>query len=156
MSSFIWRVAGGLAALWLFRQLFPHQRLASFMMALLFTLYPGYLCWMEGFENQPRILSSFLEALSIALTLKAIGTRQTIPKVLAWVSSILNGWAHIALVDFAFGMEVFRLLCIFLLINRGQENFSFIKRSVSAIRLSGGLRAPNSIRLSVLEIVFVS
>src|ERR1044072_2802372 len=55
MSSFIWRVAGGLAALWLFRQLWPGQRLATFLMALLFTLYPGYLRWMEGFENQPRI-----------------------------------------------------------------------------------------------------
>ena len=134
MSSFLWRVAGGLAALWLFRQLFPRQRLASFMMALLFTLYPGYLRWMEGFENQPRILSSFLEALSIALTLKAISTRKTIPKVLAWTGSILTGWAYIALVDFAFGMEVFRLLCVYLLITRDQETFSLIKRSVSTIR----------------------
>jgi hypothetical protein len=134
LSSFVWRVAGGLAALWLFRQLFPRQRLACFMMALLFTLYPGYLRWMEGFENQPRILSSFLEALSIALTLKAISTRKTIPKVLAWTSSILTGWAYIALVDFAFGMEVFRLLCVYLLINRDQETFSFIKRCFSAIR----------------------
>jgi hypothetical protein len=134
MSSFIWRVAGSLAALWLFRQLFPRQRLASFMMALLCTLFPGYLRWMVGFENQPRILSSFLEVLSIALTLKAISTRKTIPKVLAWTSSILTGWAYIALVDFAIGMEVFRLLCVYLLINRDQENFSFIKGSVSAIR----------------------
>jgi hypothetical protein len=134
MSSFLWRVAGGLAALWLFRQLWPRQRPASFMMALLFVLYPGYLRWMEGFENQPRILSSFLEALSIALTLQAISTTRTISKVLAWTASILTGWAYIALVDFSIGMEVFRWLCVFLLVNRDQETLSFLKRSISATR----------------------
>lgn len=137
MMSFLWRVAGGLAALWLFRQLWPRQHLATFMMALLFVLYPGYLRWMEGFEDQPRNLSSFLEALSIALTLKAITTRNTIPKILAWISSILTGWAYIALVDFAFGMEVFRLLCIFLLVNRDQQTLPLIKRSILAIRAWG-------------------
>ncbi len=137
MSSFLWRVAGGLASLWLFRQLWPRQRLASFMMALLFVLYPGYLRWMEGFEDQPRILSSFLEALSIALTLQAIRTTRTVPKIFVWMGSILTGWAYIALVDFAFGMEVFRLLCVFLLVNRSQETLSFVKRSISAVRAWG-------------------
>jgi hypothetical protein len=137
MSSFLWRVAGGLAALWLFRQLWPRQRLATFMMALLFVLYPGYQRWMEGFENQPRILSSFLEALSIALTLQAIRTTRTVPKIVAWIGSILTGWAYIALVDFAFGMEVFRLLCVFLLINRDQEQLSFVKRGILALRAWG-------------------
>ena len=137
MSSFLWRVAGGLAALWLFRQLWPRHRLATFMMALLFALYPGYLRWMEGFENQPRILSSFLEALSIALTLYAIRETRTFPKIAAWIGSILTGWAYIALVDFAFGMEVFRLLCVFILVGRGEESFPFIKRSLAALRAWG-------------------
>lgn len=137
MSSFLWRVAGGVAALWLFRQLWPHQRLATLMMALLFTLYPGYLRWMEGFENQPRILSSFLETLSIALTLYAIRTMQTSSKFLAWIASILTGWAYIALVDFSFGMEVFRFLCVFLLVSRRQESLPFVKKSILAIRAWG-------------------
>ena len=59
MSSFFWRVLGGLAALWLFRQLWPRQRLASFMMALLFVLYPGYLRWMEALKISPESLARF-------------------------------------------------------------------------------------------------
>lgn len=137
MASFLWRLAGGLAALWLFRQLWPRQRLASFMMALFFVLYPGYLRWLEGFENQPRILSSFLEVFSIALTLQAIRTTRTTPKILMWIGSILTGWAYIALVDFAFGMEVFRLLCVFLLVNRDQRTLTFLKRGTLAIRAWG-------------------
>lgn len=137
MSSLLWRVAGGLAALWLFRQLWPRQRLASFMMALLFVLYPGYLRWMEGFEDQPQNLSAFLEALSIALTLQAIRTTRTVPKILAWTGSLLTGWAYIALVDFSLGMEVFRWLCVFLLVNRDQERRSFVERSIAATRAWG-------------------
>jgi hypothetical protein len=137
MMSFLWRAAGGLAALWLFRQLWPRQRWATVMMALLFALYPGYLRWMEGFENQPRILSSFLEALSIALTLQAIRTTRTVYKALIWIASILTGWAYIALVDFAFGMEAFRLLCVFLLVSRGQETLPILKRSILALRAWG-------------------
>lgn len=134
MSSFLWRVAGGLAALWLFRQLWPRQRLACFMMALFFVLYPGYLRWMEGFEDQPRILSSFFMALSIAMTLHAIRTTRTITKIFMWTGSILFGWTYIALVDFSFGMEFFRWLCVFLLVTRDQETLSFVKKSILATR----------------------
>jgi hypothetical protein len=134
MSSFLWRVAGGLAALWLFRQLWPSQRLATWMMALFFALYPGYLRWMEGLENQPRILSSFLETVSIALTLQAIRTTPAVRKALAWMGSILAGWAYIALVDFSFGMEVFRLLCVLLMVSREHQTLTYMKRSILALR----------------------
>ncbi len=137
MSSFLWRVAGGLAALWLFRQLWPRQRLATFVMALLFVLYPGYIRWMEGFEDQPGILSSFLETLSIALTLQAIRTTRTISKILVWTGSILTGWAYIALVDFSFGMEVFRWLCVFLLVSHDRETLPFVQKGIAATRAWG-------------------
>ena len=134
MSSFLWRILGGLAALWLFRQLWPRQRLATFLMALFFVLFPGYVRWMEGFENQPRILSSFLEVFSIAMTVQAVRTTQTICKVFWWTGSILTGWAYIALVDFAFGMEVFRFLCVYLVVNRDQMMLPFARKLISAIR----------------------
>jgi hypothetical protein len=137
MTSFLWRVLGGFASFWLFRQLWPQQRLATFMMALLFTLYPGYTRWMEGFENQPRILSSFLEALSVALTLYAIQASRTAYKILAWIGSILTGWLYIALVDFAFGMEALRLLCVFLLVHRDQKELFWIRKSILTVRTWG-------------------
>jgi hypothetical protein len=56
------------------------------------------------------------------------------PKVFAWIGSILSGWAYIALVDFAFGMEVFRLLCVFLLVPRDGRTLPFLKRSSLALR----------------------
>ena len=116
ISSFAWRVLGGLAALYLFNLLWPGKKRTALFMALAFTLFPGYSRWLEGFENQPRIISSFLEVLSIALTLQAIKSTRKLPKTAAWTGSILAGWAYIALVDFSIGMEFFRLLSVFLLI----------------------------------------
>ena len=117
ISSFVWRLLGGLAALYLFNLLWPGKKRAALFMALAFMLFPGYSRWLEGFENQPRILSSFLEVISIALTLQAIKSKRFAPKAAAWIGSILTGWAYIAFVDFAIGMEFFRLLCVFLMIS---------------------------------------
>lgn len=134
LTSFLWRFLGGLAALWLFNLLWPKQRTAVLFMALSFILFPGYLRWMEGFENQPRIASVCLEALSFALTLKAISSTSTIPKIAMWIGAIVTGWAYLALVDFGMGMEFFRFLCIFIFIGQNQKFGSFIKRVVQAVR----------------------
>lgn len=134
LSSFLWRFLGGLAALWLFNILWPKQRRAAFFMALLFTLFPGYTRWMEGFEDLPRILSSFLMVLSIALTLQAIKTNTIALKIAAWLGAILTGWAYIALLDFAIGMEAFRLLCVFLLVSQGQQNLTLVKKGILTVR----------------------
>jgi hypothetical protein len=75
--------------------------------------------------------------LSIALTLQAIRTARPIPKAFAWIGSLLTGWAYIALVDFSFGMEAFRWLCVFLLIQREQPAQSFVRRLVLATRAWG-------------------
>jgi hypothetical protein len=128
LSSYVWRLSGGLAALYLFKLLWPNQKRAALVMALLFTLFPGYSRLLEGVENQPRILSSFLQTLSIALTLQAIKANRTIPKTLAWAGSILSGWAYIALLDFSIGMEFFRLLCVFLLVSHERQGLPWLNK----------------------------
>ena len=134
ISSFAWRVLGGLAALYLFNLLWPGKKRTALFMALAFTLFPGYSRWLEGFENQPRIISSFLEVLSIALTLQAIKSTRKLPKTAAWTGSILAGWAYIALVDFSIGMEFFRLLSVFLLIGHQIPDMPFIKKSIQTLK----------------------
>ncbi len=134
LDSFLWRFLGGLAALWLFGLLWPKQRRPAFFMALLFVLFPGYTRWMEGFEDQPRILSSFLQVVSIALTLQAIKSTSLAPKIATWIGSIITGWAYIALLDFAIGMEAFRLLCVFVFVSHNQQNLAFFKKSALAVR----------------------
>lgn len=134
LASFAWRFAGGLAALWLFRLLWPTQRRATTWIAVLFVLFPGYMRWMEGFEDQPRIASLCLEALSIALTLKAISADRNLTRVAAWIGAILTGWAYMVLVDFGMGMEIFRFLCIFIFINRDASGQGILRQGIAAVR----------------------
>jgi hypothetical protein len=134
LCSYLWRLLSGLGALWLFNLIWPNKRQACLYMALFFTLYPGYLRWMEGFEDQPQILSVCLEVFSFALTIKAIQSNRISVKICFWLGAIFTGWAYIALVDFAIGMEFFRLLCVVIVVLRKQGDFPPLKKTISIIR----------------------
>jgi len=133
ITSFIWRLFGGFAGLYLFNLLFPGKKHFALYLAILFMLFPGYSRWLEGFENQPRILSSTLEVISIALTLQAIKSSTRISKVLSWAGAFLTGWAYISFVDFSFGMEVFRFLCVYIFANRENPQYSIFNKSLKAL-----------------------
>lgn len=135
LSSYLWRLLSGFAAVWLFHLLWPKPPRTAFFIALLLILYPGYVRWMEGLENQPRMLGLFLEVLSIALTLQALKTSRIFPKIALTLGAILTGWAYLALVDFAFGMEAFRVLCVFVFINHRQSGLSTFGKGLATLRL---------------------
>jgi len=114
LGIYLWRLLGAYAALWLFNLLWSRQHAANFAMSLLFLVYPGFLWWVQGIEYQPMVASVALHTISFALTLAAIRAQARPAQAALWVSSILTGLAAIALVDYAIGMEAFRILCIFL------------------------------------------
>jgi hypothetical protein len=120
---YVWRLMGGLGALWLFRILWPRAQGATFFMALLYVLYPGFLWWVQGFEYQPMVLSATLQVFSIVFTLKAV--QSTSGRIwLLWIlPALITGWSALAFVEYAIGMEVFRWLCVYLLINRDLQSW---------------------------------
>ena len=128
------RLSGGLAALWLFHILWPKQRSATFLMALLFLIYPGFLWWIQGFEYQPMVLSVGLQIFSIIFTLKAIQSGSHSVWSLWMLASLLSGWAYLAFVEYAIGMEVFRWLCAYLVIGRTSSEPP-IQKIIHTVRL---------------------
>jgi hypothetical protein len=132
--SFIFRLLAGLLAFWLFCLLWPEHLEAALIMSLLFVLYPGYTRWLEGFEDQPNILSLCLHVLSIILSLKAIEASRLLSKVLLWTLSILTGLGYILLIDYAIGMEAFRLLCIYIFVGSRQAESSWKQKGLATIR----------------------
>jgi hypothetical protein len=121
LGAYVWRLLGAIGALWLFRLLWPKDRQATFFTALLFALFPGYFWWISAVEYQPMIASLALQVFSIALTLKAIQATQRPSRILYILGAVLTGWAYIALVDYAIGMEAFRFLCVYMLVSREQR-----------------------------------
>ena len=134
LTAYGLRLLAAFLAFWLFRLLWPEHSEAAFVMSLLFILYPGYTRWMEGFEDQPKIASLCLQVFSIILTLKAVETTRVLNKFLLWTASIITGLGYILLVDYAIGMELFRLLCVYLFIRHRQQGLSFRQWGLAALR----------------------
>lgn len=136
ITMWITRLAGGIAAWWLFRLLWPQQRRATFLLAVLFVLYPGFHWWVAGFEFQPYVLSVGLQALSIAFTIKAIST-PGISKRIGWMlASLLSGLAYLALVEYAIGMEALRLICVFIYLKHQSKELKFLPLFWQSLRTS--------------------
>jgi hypothetical protein len=128
---FVWRLLGGLGAFWLFNMLWPKQRHTNLFLALLVIIYPGFLWWTGGFEFQPYVLSFSLAIFSIAFTLKALQSPSKGDSFLWAGLAFLTGWIYLALVEFAIGMEIFRLLCIYLLISH-KNSFQNVRQRLTA------------------------
>jgi hypothetical protein len=118
--SFVFRLLSGVAAYWLFRMLWPRSKRAPLWGALLFALYPGYLWWVAGIEYLPMMLSLLLQVISIALTVAAVQSASARSRVLYWSLSVLSGWAYLALVEYAIGLEVFRFMCVYLVLGQAR------------------------------------
>jgi hypothetical protein len=128
---YLWRLIGGMGALWLFQILWPRERRATFFMALLYLLYPGFLWWVQGFEYQPMVLSATLQVFSIVFTLKAVQSVTGRAWAVWTLLALITGWSSLAFVEYAIGMEVFRWLCVYLLVSRGLQSRQQIVTAVS-------------------------
>ncbi len=136
LTLYFWRLLGGLGAVWLFNLLWPRQRQANFFLAALFLVFPGFLWWVSGFEFQPYVLSLTLQVFSIVFTLKAVGANSRW-KWLGWaIAAIVSGWIYLALVEFAIGMEAFRILAVSLFLKRKNPLADFKDLSMRTIRAS--------------------
>jgi len=133
----LWRLLSGLGAIWLFHLLWPRQRETNFLLATLFVVFPGFLWWVSGFEFQPYVLSLALQVFSIIFSLKAVGSDKTWKKVLWVLAAIISGWAYLALVEFAVGMEAFRIISLYLFIKHRQPADSPRQLVTTSARASG-------------------
>ena len=118
LLSYFWRLLGGLSLFWMFGLLWPGRRSARFFAATMFTIYPGFLWWVSGIEYQPMVLSLGLQVLSIALTFKAVLTENLRQRIFWYALSIMTGLYALSLVDYTTGIEAFRWIGVFVLVNR--------------------------------------
>ncbi len=136
VGAFLWRGVSAIGAWWVFDMLWRSARKFNFTAALLFAIFPGYFWWVSAIEYQPMIASLALQVISIAFTLKSIQSQNRVSKIVYLVGAILTGWTYIALVDYAIGMEAFRLLCVFILIHRTSQD-SFWRKTLASLRALG-------------------
>lgn len=135
LGAYLWRLLAGFSAFWLLNIIWAENKRTNFLIALLFVLYPGYAWWVSAIEYQPMAVSLFLQIFSVLLTLLSIQSAKPGLKVIFAIMAVVTGWAYIALVDYAVGAEVFRFLCVYLLVSRNTTE-KFLRRVQLAIKSS--------------------
>lgn len=121
LGAFAWRLISAVGALWIFKVLWPAERRLPFLAALLFSIYPGYSWWVSAVEYQPMMASLALQVVSIALSLQALRAARRPARAAYVFGAIVTGWAYIALVDYAIGMEALRLIAMLIVAARSKQ-----------------------------------
>lgn len=131
LSGYLFRFLSGACAYWLFQMIWPKNKSANTWIAILFVIYPGFLAQVNPIDYQSQLFSLFLAVLSIALTIKAILVSgwEKIPLILL---AIITGIFYLGLVEYFFGFELFRIICIALL-NKNAKN-SFVQTSLISLK----------------------
>ena len=120
LSAFLFRFLGGVCLFWTLRMIWQKRDFFAFTTTLLFTIYPGFLSQPNAIDYQSHILGLFLATLSVALTIKSVLTIERAPRILLGAGSILAGWGYLSQMEYFIGIEVFRFVCVFLLMWRMQ------------------------------------
>ena len=96
--------------------------ITNLLVALLFLLYPGFLSQPNPIDYQSQIVSLFAAMTSLALTVAALKTPKIASKVTCTILSIILAWIYLGLIEYYLGLEVLRLLCIYLAIRHSTQH----------------------------------
>ena len=123
LSAYLFRLISALGLLWLLQMLWPRARSATFMVALLFLIYPGFLSQANGIDYQSQMVSLAAAILSIALGVKASMVQNTAWKFFLFLASVLLGWLYLGLVEYFIGLEIMRFGSFYLLAYHEQTSW---------------------------------
>jgi len=133
LSAWFFRILSAVVFLWLLRMLWPGRSTWTWLTAILYLIYPGFLSQLNGIDYQSQILSLALAMLSVALTVAMYFQKNTVYKVMGGSLSILLGLLYLGLVEYEAGFELMRLTILFILVGRVTQNFR--DRMIATIKL---------------------
>jgi hypothetical protein len=115
LSAYFFRVVGALTLLWLLRLLWPGNRKETFLAALLFLIYPGFLSMPTPIDFQTHLVGVWMAFLSLGLSLLSISAASRTKWFLLWAGAVVTGLFYLAQMEYYIGFEIIRVL-LFLLI----------------------------------------
>jgi hypothetical protein len=118
LSAWVFRVLSALLFWWMLRMLWPGHSRWTFLMALLYVLYPGFLSQPNGIDYQSQIISLALAMLSLGLTVYAFFEQRPTYKAIVVSVAIILGILYLGLVEYEVGFELIRLMLLFILVGR--------------------------------------
>ena len=133
ISGYFIRLASGFGLLWLLRMIWPKERQATFAIALLFLIYPGYLRQPNAIQYQNHLINYALAIFSTAFTVKSILSKKLWQKSLFTGLAMSFGLLSFLIMEYMIGLEGLRLLIIWYLTPRA-ENEKIIQRIIRTFK----------------------
>lgn len=131
LSAYFLRTMGALSMLWLLRLVWPHNRKETFLTALFFLVYPGFLSQPTPVDFQSYLIGIWMAYLSLALTIKGLLATTRTQRILSAAGAILSGWFYLSQIEYYIGFEVVRLLLIVMIFWRANEKWQQKLRDAS-------------------------
>lgn len=113
ISAVVIRILSGCGFYILLHAVWPTQRIATTFMALLFTIYPGFMQLPNALEFHPHVMGILMEILSIMLSLMALQRKSAGAKILFIAGAMLSSILAFLLMDYYIGMEGLRFSLLF-------------------------------------------
>ncbi len=122
-SAFIFRCLSALGFLLSIRHLWPRQQVMTWIMALLFLIFPGFLSQFNGIDYQSQMVSLAAGMFSLALSLHAYHEQKTRLKIIWFTGAAILTWFYLGLVEYFIGLEIVKFACFFILIAREEKGW---------------------------------
>lgn len=117
------RLMGALAFLWILRMIWPEKKIKTAFIAILFLVYPGFLQQPEAATYKMILLALDAAILSIALTIRALKSKNWLPKLTFSALAIALTLFYLGIFESMIGLEVARILfCGFFLQRQSPAN----------------------------------
>lgn len=110
--SLFLRVLSGWGFLWLMRILWPEKRLATFSMAALFIVYPGFFHQTNAITFSNHFISYGLSIFSVVFTLLAVRQKRWLYKIVFYLLSMGTAISYMLIYEYMIGIEAVRLLAV--------------------------------------------
>jgi hypothetical protein len=118
LSAYFFRVLGALTMLWALRLVWPAHKRETFLAALLFLVYPGFLNQTVPIDFQSHLIGIWLAYLSLGLSVKSIFISNRFQRLILWVGAAISGLLCIGLMEYYIGFEAARLLLFAVIFSR--------------------------------------
>jgi hypothetical protein len=115
------KMVSALAMLWLLRSLWENRRIETFIVTLLFVVYPGFYQQPNALTYKQLLLAYAASLLSLALTVNAVKAQKITYKIIFSGLAVSLGAFYILIYEALVGMEAVRILLLwYLFLRRGK------------------------------------
>ncbi len=131
LSAIIFRLLGAIGFLWAIHQLWPGKKTLTWLMSLLFLIFPGFLSLFNGIDYQSQMVSLTYAMFSLAVSIRAYYETRFVNKILGYIFASFFTWIYLGLVEYFIGVEAIKLLIYLILVSRESiKSLTRLKRTL--------------------------